>query len=298
MAVRAFAFALLATVAGASPVWADTALRIEHAAARVVVIPENRSDIVYTIQQGPSRLPLIQMRHDGGVLVLDGGLGGGPGGRSRIRGCDSWDAQHLVNDRSDWHINFGKAVRIEGIGSVKVQDLPVITAHVPMDAKVSAGEAVFGEVSPSQSLELGNAGCGDWKVADVRGPARFNLTGAGDIHAANVGDIHVNIAGSGDLFFQSTGGLDARVAGSGDVTGVTVNGSIGAKVAGSGDIIVQGGRVSTLTAAIAGSGDVKFHGEAGALNASIVGSGDVDVSRVTGPIAKHVTGSGEINVGR
>jgi hypothetical protein len=298
MAARASALAVLALVAVSTPAWADPALRVEHAAARMVVIPENRPDVAYTIQPGHAGLPPIQMHRDGGVMVLDGGLGGGFMGRSRIQGCDSWDASHRTDDRTSWNINFGKAVRIAGIGSVKVQDLPVITVHVPMNANVSAGGAVFGEIGPSASLVFANAGCGDWKVADVRGTARFNLAGSGDVHADSAGDARVNIAGSGDLFFESAGGLNVHIAGSGDVRGRAVNGPIDAKIAGSGDVFVEGGRASDVSAAITGSGDLRFKGEAGAVNASIVGSGNVDVARVTGAIVKHVVGSGEVNVGR
>ncbi len=298
MAARASALTLLALAAASTPAWADPALRVEHAAARMVVIPENRADVAYTIQPGRAGLPPIQMHRDGGVIVLDGGLGGGFMGRSRIQGCDSWDASHRTDGRTSWNINFGKAVRIAGVGSVKVGDLPVITVHVPMDADVSAGGAVFGEIGPSAGLALANAGCGDWKVADVRGPARFNLAGSGDVHADSAGDVRVNISGSGDLFFESAGGLDVRIAGSGDVRGQAVNGPIDAKIAGSGDVLVHGGRASNVSAAITGSGDLRFEGEAAALNASIVGSGNVDVARVTGSLVKHVVGSGEVSVGR
>jgi len=286
MAVRTVTLALLAAVAASAPALADPVLRIEHAAARLVVIPENRGDVVYTVQPGHAGLPPLQMRHDGGVLVLDGGLGEGFGPFGIRRGLNCKGSNDHVR------------VAIPGHGEVALQDLPLITAHVPMDAKVQAGEAVFGEIGPSRSLNLGAAGCGDWKVADVQGSAHYSIAGSGDVRAHSAGDTRVGIAGSGDLFFDSTGALDAHISGAGDVKGRAVNGPLGAKIAGSGNVLVDGGRAPTLAASIAGAGDVRFGGEAGAVSASIVGSGDVNVARVTGPVAKHIVGSGEVNVGR
>jgi hypothetical protein len=299
MHCRTLAFAALALAATAAPAFADDALRIEHAAARLVVIPEARADVVYTIQPGRSDLPPIKARRDGGVLVLDGGLGGGFMGHSRIRGCDGWGVQHVQDEALVWRSPQRKSVRIEGLGSVKLEDLPTITAHVPLDAKVAAGEAVFGQIGPSRSLDLGAAGCGDWSVAEVKGLAKFALSGSGDVWAKSAGETHAAISGSGDVHVGAVNGaLHAAIAGSGDVKVGRLDGPLSAKIAGSGDVIVDGGHAPTLAAEIAGSGDVKFRGEAGAVNASIVGSGDVDVARATGPVAKHVAGSGEVNVGR
>lgn len=299
MLCRTLAFAAIALAATAAPAFADDALRIEHAAARLVVIPEARADVVYTIQPGRAGLPPIQARRDGGVLVLDGGLGGGFMGRSRIQGCDSWGAQHTQDETVVWRSPQRKSVRIEGLGRVKVEDLPTITAHVPLDAKVGAGEAVFGQIGPSRSLDLGAAGCGDWSVAEVKGRAKFALSGSGDVWAKSTGELHAAVSGSGDVHVGAVNGpLQAAIAGSGDVKAGTLNGPLSVKIAGSGDVIVDGGRAPTLAAAIAGSGDVKFRGEAGSVSASIMGSGDVDVARVTGPVAKHVAGSGEVNIGR
>jgi len=49
---------------------------------------------------------------------------------------------------------------------------------------------------------------------------------------------------------------------------------------------------------IAGSGDVRFGGEAKSLEVKIVGSGDVRVKTVSGNISKSVMGSGNVLVGQ
>jgi hypothetical protein len=278
----AFCAALAATAAAAQP-----ALHIEHAAARVIVIPEARGDVVYTIQPGHAGLPPLQARRDGGVIVLDGGLEQRSGLFGLHRGANCQGSGDHAR------------VRIPGHGDVAFQDLPVITAHTPLNVRLTVGEAVFGEVGPSQSLDLANAGCGDWRVGDVRGPATFSLAGSGDVRARNTGEAMVRISGSSDVYLGAVqGALDARVSGSGDVRAASVAGPLTAKISGSGDVTIDGGVSPSVMASIAGSGDLKFRGTAGALSASIAGSGDVDVARVTGAVSKRIAGSGDVNVGR
>ena len=287
MTYRLLATALLGATLISAPAFADDGFRIQHAAARVVVIPEARSDVVYTVQQGRAGLPALQTHRDGGVMVLDGGLGGGFGPFGFHFGLNCQGSGDRVR------------VQIPGHGSVALQDLPVVTVRTPMNAHVAVGEAVFGEIGPSQSLDFSNAGCGDWKLADVRGDTRLSLSGSGDVRAHAVGPAGVHISGSSDVYLGPVNGsLEAHISGSGDVHAQSVNGPLMARIAGSGDVTVDGGVSPNVEAHIAGSGDVKFRGTAGALMASIAGSGDVDVARVTGQVTKHIAGSGDVNIGR
>ena len=287
MMLRSVLLAVLGCGLASAPVWADPVLRIEHAAARVVVIPEPRNDVIYTVQQGRAGLPMLRSRQDGGVMIIDGGLDGGFGPFGIHMGLSCQGSGDRVR------------VRLPGHGDVALQDLPVVTAHVPLNAHVAVGGAVFGEVGPSMSLEFSNAGCGDWRIDDVRGVTDLSLSGSGDVRAKSSGGAKAHISGSSDVYFGAVnGGLEAHISGSGDVHAAYINGPLNAKIAGSGDVTVDGGQSPMVYAAIAGSGDVKFRGVASGLQASIAGSGDVDVARVTGPIIKHVAGSGDVNVGR
>jgi hypothetical protein len=297
--IKTFALGLLATAAVAAPAFAAESprLQIEHAAARVVVIPEARGDIAYTVDAGRSGLPAIQVRREGDKLILDGGLKAAFG-RSRIRGCDSYGASHVVDDRTVWSLDLGKSVRIDGIGSVKVADLPVITVHVPLDARIAAGDAVFGEIGPSNSLSLGDGGCGDWKVATVKGLAHVGIGGSGAVHLASAGQADIDIGGTGNVFLTAASGLHANIGGSGNVKVGSVNGPVVANIGGSGNVVVESGATPKISANIAGSGNVTFRGVAGSVAASIVGSGDVNVREVTGAVSKTVMGSGGVRIGR
>ena len=291
MTFRSKFFLSALAAAAALPAMAFAAaptVRVDHAAARVVVIPENRGDISVTINQGRAGLHPLEIRHDGGVIVVDGGM------EPRILGMN-WGWNGLNCRGSGEHTR----VFIPGKGEVAVNELPVVTIHTPMDAHVGGSGAVFGEVGPTASLDLANSGCGDWRVADVRGPLGIALSGSGDVHGAAAGETHIRISGSGDVFMGPVNGaLETRTSGSGDIRALSVHGPISTAIAGSGDVLVEGGDASQVGVRIAGSGDFKFRGVAGSVSASIAGSGDVDIARATGPISKHVAGSGDVNIGR
>jgi len=271
----------------ASPALADPGVNIEHAAARVVVIAEPRSDYTISINQGRAGLKPVEIRKDGGVTVIDGGYGGRYG--------FFWGGFGLNCHGSTGH----ERVTIPGRGDVAVADLPLITIHAPLDARLHAGSAVFGEVNGARSLDLGNAGCGDWRVGAVRGPLHLALSGSGDVRGADAGEARIDISGSADVVLGAVSGrLVTHTSGSGDIHVARVSGPIDTQIAGSGDVTIDGGAPPDIGVSIAGSGNLRFHGTAGSVHANIAGSGDVDIARATGSITKHVAGSGDINIGR
>ncbi len=267
-----------AALASAGAAAAGPYIEIKDAAARVVVIPEARSDVEVNIIAPNARLPLRVERWGSRVSVI-GDV------RNRVRSC---------------HAMLGKAkVGVAGRGTFEYDDLPQVVIHTPMDVKVGAGEAVFGAVGRTDSLDLASAGCGDWDVGNVRGHLRVSIAGSGDVRVGTAGSADLRIAGSGDIKTQAlSGGLSAVTAGSGDIYAARVTGPLSARIAGSGGITVSDGEVSDMSATIAGSGDISFGGVAQSLKASVVGSGDVRAAEVTGPVRRSVAGSGDIRVGR
>jgi hypothetical protein len=268
----------LAATALAGPAIAAPSVEIRNAAARVVVIPEARSDVVAQLTVTNGALPL-EVRQEGDRIIVDGGLS------RRVEGCSSM---------------FGKTtVRIRGLGQVAYDNLPQLVIRTPMDSKVFAGGAVFGSVGRADTLDLSNAGCGDWTVANVKGLLRINDAGSGDLRAGAAGELQVRVAGSGDIYAKEVAGpANIDIAGSGDVTAASVSGTLRVAVAGSGDVKISSGHATEMTARVAGSGDVRFGGTADSVSAIIAGSGDVDVGQVTGQVHKTVFGSGEVHVGR
>jgi hypothetical protein len=270
-----FAATAAASLAAASANAAS--VEVKNAVARVTVIPEARSDIKVEIVKNNPGAP-IEVRTFAGDTIVDGGLG------HRIRNCRG----HGEN----------VSVQVRGLGDIAWRDMPQIVIHTPRDVDVDAGGAVWGSVGRSASVKLGNAGCGDWTVANVEGNMRISQAGSGDTHAGSAGSAKVRVAGSGDTAVGDIkNGLEVDIAGSGDVSAVSVSGPLEVHVAGSGDVKVAAGHATTMEVHIAGSGNVHFAGVADTLRARIAGSGDIRVRQVTGPISKTVMGSGGVTIG-
>ncbi|WP_309605385.1 GIN domain-containing protein [Phenylobacterium sp.] len=270
---------LLAVAASLTAAGAASAASVEvkDAVVRVTVIPETRGDVKVEIIAPNPKLPLT-VRSFGGRTIVDGGL------NHKIRDCRG------KGERTSVHVR--------GVGDVGWADMPQIVIRTPRDVDVDTGGAVWGTVGRSASLNLGNAGCGDWTVGNVEGRMRISQAGSGDTHAGTAGEAKVRVAGSGDTQIADVkGGLAVDIAGSGDVSVVSVSGPVDVHVAGSGGVRIAGGTATGFDVAVAGSGDVHFGGTATNLKARIMGSGDVHVREVTGHISKTVMGSGGVSVG-
>lgn len=284
--------ALGAIVLAAAGAASAVEVEIKNAVARVVVIPEARSDVDVQITGGQtSGLPAIRVeRTGGGKVVLDGGLD------RKIRGCQqtgvvSGEAVDPTNPPSNLTID------VRDHGRIKLADAPLVTLRVPMAVEVGGNGAVFGSIARSDSVELGAAGCGDWTVANTAGALRVSVAGSGDVRAGTSRSLKASIAGSGDVRAVSTGPAEVSIAGSGDVRIGRVDGDVDASIAGSGDVRVEGGRVARVKASIAGSGDVMIDAAADTVEASVIGSGDVRVASA-GSVKKSIMGSGSVSVGR
>ncbi len=259
---------LSSSAAGAASV------EIKDAVVRVTVIPERRSDIKVEVISANPRLPL-EVRTLGGRTIVSGRLG------QRIRGC------HGSGE--------AVSVHVRNVGEVSWRDMPQVVIRTPVDVDVDAGGAVWGSVGRADSVRLGNAGCGDWTVANVAGKMAISQAGSGATRAGSAGAAKIRVAGSGDTVIgEVRGPLEVDIAGSGDVTAASVNGPFKIHAAGSGDVRVAGGHAGAMGVTLAGSGNVDFGGDADSLKATIAGSGDVRVRAVKGAVSKFVMGSGKV----
>jgi len=257
---------------------ATPAVEIKDAVAQVTVIPEDRADVRVEIVSQNRRLPL-KVRQLRNRTVIDGGLDG-----TRIRGCRG--------------VGEAVVVRVAGVGDVALKDMPRIVIRAPRDVDASAGGAVFGSVDRARNVTLGNAGCGDWVVANVEQHLKISLAGSGDARAGTSGQASLRVAGSGDIATADVRGrLDVDVAGAGNVRVRSMSGPLGVHVAGAGDVTVERGLASAMTVSLAGSGNVTFGGVAETLTARIAGSGDVRARQVRGRVKKTIMGSGAVRIG-
>lgn len=267
--------ASLTTGAAAS---AAPSVKIKDAVARVVVIPENRSDVKVEFLTTNNALPL-EVRKDGDEVIVDGNLR-----MNKINNCSNRNGK--------------PSVHVRGVGEVSYDNFPQVAIRVPMDVKVKAGGAVFGDIGRSNNIELANAGCGDWTVANTKGELKLNQAGSGDAKTGTAASADINLAGSGDVNVQAiSGDLAVNIAGSGNVTTASIAGKLDGNIAGSGNITVASGRARSVDVNVMGSGNVDFNGEADSVDVSVAGSGDIRIAKVNGPVRKHVAGSGDVIIG-
>lgn len=262
-------------------------VEINHAVARVVVIPENRSDIQVSVEQGSVGLPPIEVRRRGDDVIIDGGL------RRRIQNCNG--GGQFVSDPT--RMPPGVRVTVRDHGTVEMSEAPLIIIRTPMDVDVDAGGAVWGAIGRAESVELGSGGCGDWSVANTEGALSIAVGGSGDVRAGTARSLDVAVGGSGDVRTGAVTSADLAIGGSGDITVASIDGPADIAIGGSGEVRIDGGRASAMDIAIGGSGTVIFAGEAGDVDATIAGSGDIRLGRVTGRIERVILGSGDIRVG-
>jgi hypothetical protein len=258
---------------------AEPSVKIKDAVARVTIIPEARNDVKVEFLTTNGRLPL-EVRKVGGQTIIDGDLR-----LKRIQSCSG---------RGD-----GASVKVRDLGEVRWQDIPQIAIRVPMNVSVGASGAVYGSVGRSDRVELANAGCGDWTVANTRGKLEISLAGSGDTKAGSAAKAEINLAGAGDISLQEVSDLEVSIAGSGDVRAAALRGGdIDVSIAGSGGVKIAGGRARDIDVSIMGSGGVNFGGEADRVSLSVAGSGDIRVAKVNGPVKKSAMGSGNIYIGQ
>jgi hypothetical protein len=287
--------AAIAAAAMAAPAFAKPGpdVHIRHAVARVAVVVEDRNDIAVEIEQGSSDLPAIRVTRDGADVRIDGGLRrrGFMNGGDGIRNCNSGpDNPAQPGD--------GASVEVRSVGRVNISDAPLIVIRTPRNVTVDASGAVFGSVGRgAASIELGNAGCGYWNVANTEGQLSLSIAGSGDIRAGTSGALDISIGGSGSVAAGATRELDVSIGGSGDVVVARADGPTDVAIGGSGDVDIRGGNAPDLSISIAGSGDVNFGGVAGDVDVSIVGGGDVTVARATGSVSRSIVGGGDVRIG-
>lgn len=274
LAAGAAVLALAGQAAAAEP-----SVKIKDAVARVTIIPEARGDVKVEFLTTNGRLPL-EVRKVGGQTIVDGNLR-----LKRIQSC---------NSRGE-----GSAVRVRDLGEVQWRDIPQVAIRVPMNVSVGASGAVYGSVGRSDSVELANAGCGDWTIANTRGKLEVSVAGSGDTKAGSAAKAEINLAGSGDISLQDVSDLEVSIAGSGDVKAAALRGGdLDVSIAGSGGVKITGGRARDIDVSIMGSGDVNFGGEADRVSLSVAGSGDIRVAKVNGSVKKSAMGSGNIYIGQ
>ncbi|ESQ75110.1 GIN domain-containing protein [Asticcacaulis sp. AC402] len=255
-------------------------IELRDLAARVVVTPEDRSDIDIKVRYGKAKVPALMISQRGNVTVLNGHLSG-------------------TSPRTSLTIHFDEEtiqsgqVFISGMGKVKIDDLPLVFVRVPNNAVVKDNAYTLGHMKPSRSLDMIMHGSGQWTVEPVSGPLNIINSGAGDISVSTAGDTIVDNMGSGDINIQSVRRLKLTQTGSGSFA--AQNGTdVEIFNQGSGDVGLINAR--SVKAKMNGSGDLSLGNVMNGLTLVNNGSSDVSVQKIAGPVSLSLAGSGDVDI--
>jgi hypothetical protein len=257
-------------------------IELRDLAARVVVTPENRSDIDVRVRYGKAKVPTLMVSHRGNVTVLDGHL-------SSLQHGLHFNINFNDGDNGGGH---GR-VFITGVGDVDIGDLPMVFVRVPMNAEVKDSAYTFGTIGPSNSLNFILNGSGDWNIAAVNGPLNIIDSGSGSVRVASAGDSVIDNMGSSDIQVGRVHRLKLSLSGSGDFKSEQ---SDDTQLQNMGSSDIQLGRVGLLKAQLNGSGDLSLDGVGGGLTLVNTGASDVSVNHLNGPVSLQMTGSGDVHI--
>lgn len=274
--MRLLLFSAAAAVAASPALAAPPSVRLDHLAARVVVISEDRANVTADVRGGRTDLPRTVLRVSGSELTVAGGLSD-----SQLRQCRSSKGR----------------MKLGLFHSYAIADLPVVTIHAPRDVVIESNGAISGEIGPSRSVDLRQRRCGEWSIGDVGERLALNLSGLGDVRAGSARKADLRVSGMGDVHIRSTSALNAELSGLGDLVVDDASGPVEAELSGMGDIRIRGGHVTTLKLTQSGMGDISFHGVADSLDASSSGMGGIDVAKVTGEVRQRHSGMSHVRIG-
>ena len=258
-------------------------IELRDLAARVVVTPEDRSDIDIRVRYGKAKVPTLMVSHRGNVTVLNGHLSAQPPSFGNFTLAIKFDDIVASNG----------SVEISGLGKVDVEDLPLVFIRVPNNAVVKDSGYSVGHINPSKSLDMIMNGSGDWSIDPVAGPLNIIDSGSGNIHVTSAGDGIIDNMGSGDIVVDSMRNLKLSMTGSG---GFSTHQALDTDIQnqGSGDVSLR--NVRAITAKLNGSGDLILGDVTSGLTLINCGSSDVSADKVVGQVSLNLAGSGDVDI--
>lgn len=152
------------------------------------------------------------------------------------------------------------AITMSGSGSV-ICSSDIITIGV-FDLRLSGSGEISIKKLKCAELKSSVAGSGDLRISDLEAVGvSVSMAGSGDWGASSIvtDDLSIVLTGSGDV----------------EIADVNVDGTLSASVAGSGDILING-KAKKVSAKVAGSGDISGRLSYDSIVKVKGGSGDID----------------------
>lgn len=202
------------------------------------------------------------------------------------------DKQYVIVEGDEEYFSRIHTDVVRGVLEIKID--PARYRNVRLRVKVGCPEITQITMNGSGSIQC---------VSDIEAGDDFILkvSGSGDITARQIkcSGIETSVTGSGDISIAEIVGGDVNVSvtGSGDWTARSVKAvNLNIALAGSGDIdITEVDIEDTMSATVAGSGDIEVNGKAANVKAKVTGSGDISGRVIYDHITKIKTGSGDLD---
>lgn len=283
---------------GPPQTFANTQVELSGIAARLRVVPENRTDISVEIEPGVN-LPIPTARLERGHLVIDGGLG-------------------MTTNNCRTRFDGVGLAEVPGVGAVDVEAMPVIVVRTPRQLNLLVRGVVVSDIGASDGGRVRIDGCGDARVGNaayalevglhgfgnvdvgaVRGTLTAQLFGVGNLSVARAdGDAIANLIGSGDLTVGPVGGaMEARMQGSGELTVGAVGAGAALRLPGSGPVHF-GAITGRTTIEASGSSVARIDAVRGDMHVALDGSTNLDVlSGLSDRLIVQIDGSDRMHFG-
>lgn len=279
------AFALIPMASAvAEPMWPGEAqVELKNMVARVHIIPENRDDVDIKVRYGNARVPTLLVSRKGDTIILNGQINtdlprGGFKMTIKVQGDPNSKSFRFV---------------VPNQGHMNMSDAPEVFIRVPNDARIKEDGIIYGDVAPSQNLEIISCGQGVWKLDTVKDTLSIVSCGSTDFQAERAENILINGSGSGDFYITKAIRLKANMTGSGDMV-IDSARSVEIVNSGAGDNHINSANEAFLK--LSGAGDVSLQRMIGPLRIESNGNGDVHVDTLLGPVVINMAGSGDVTI--
>lgn len=261
-----FAMAVAGQAAAAELVFRDVV-------ARVVVIPEARSDIQVEVSPGRDGAPTVRVARSGDTVTVSGG--------SRVRQCN------FDGDGSGW-------IRLSNGPRVDMQDAASVTVRAPRDVRISGGGAILGSIGRSQTLSIEQSGCANWTAADVAGVFQAEISNGANLRAGAAPTARLTATNGGAVRVVRAERLEAIATNGGHVKASAAPGVVSATATGGGVVSIDGGATRSLTGVATGGGSIRHKGRVGELDANATGGAVIRVEHAGRVLSRSARGGSSV----
>ena len=264
----ALAVAMAGQVAAAELVFDDVV-------ARVVVIPEARSDIQVEVAPGRNGAPTVRVSRSGDTVTVSSG--------SRVRQCN-FDGEN------------GSWIVLKGGPRVDMEDAASVTVRAPRDVRIAGHGAIQGSIGRSQTLTIEQSGCANWTAGDVAGALTADMSTGASLRAGSTPTANLTATAGGSVRVVRADRLEASATAGGVVKAMTAPGMVTATATGGGVVSIDGGSTRSLAGTATGGAHIRHKGRVGDLDVNAQGGAVIRIAHAARVLSSSAHGGSSVVV--